>query len=218
MPGINPVTNDVLLVTLASYTPSQAGLNNLHYIVLDTSGGGVTLAELANAIDALVAAPMKAWLGTNARWRGVSVRNLAPPATPGYAETGSDGPGLAGAGLPTQTSGLITLKTAVGGPGGRGRIYPPFPGQDFVADTGGMNLAGLTALVDLCAAIPVLRNFTAFGGGTCRLQLVVASSLLHWEAGVPLPTPLSVTELKPQGAFATQRRRGQFGRINPEPF
>lgn len=217
MPGIFPASGDILQVRIGSYTPNQEGLNILHYKVGILTTGGATLQEIATTLDGLMSIPYPAWLAIGSRYAGVGVTNITPPRTVEYTSVVNDSPGAGIGMVPTQVSGLVQIKTFLGGASNRGRIFPPFPGADGVAATGGMNAMGLARLGAIAAAIPVTDTIVGMTGST-QIVLVVLHSTTTYPGGVATPTPTNAVSLKAIPAYATQRRRGQFGRLNAAPF
>jgi len=111
---------------------------------------------------------------------------------------------------PTQTTGLIRKRSLSGGRANQGRIYVGFPSNDWVSATGGIVAGGITALQDIANAIG--NDQTIVGAtGTTNLNLAI------WYYGGPVDYTL-VSSLAVSAQWATQRRRGQFGRRNAPPF
>jgi len=215
------VVNDVLRVTIACRmaTHAQNGLNILRYKV--TSTGGMSLEAVPLAMYNRVVTQYAAWLPSIAAFAGVSVTREAsltrPAAGPFYQVFLQNG--LAGSGvLPLQASGIIRFSS----PGddqvdpaikaGKGRAFIPFPSVTSYLDTGGT--LGTTGMSRLEAIRAVLGPAIILTGGA-NLQLVLRRTKTN---APPLPptflgyTP--VTALLSMRAVATQRRRGDFGRIN----
>jgi hypothetical protein len=153
----------------------------------------------------------------SAAYRGTGVKNITPFPTQEFVSIGSAGPGLAGGTeIPQQVSYLVNLKSIFSGRGFRGRFYPGFVTSTHVNTSGNINAAGITAIQLLAANTPITRTITV-GADSTSIQFVI---LRRTAAGVPLP-PLSfvdVTTVNARLAFATQRRRGDFGRTNQAPL
>lgn len=207
-----PVAFDHVQVRVVCYTPTQVSENVLDYVVRSpVITLGATLQEIAAALATTFQADFKAFMPSVARFRGVSAQDLSNPVSVPYTDATKDGAGTNGALLaPTQTSGLIQKRTLSGGRKNRGRIYVGFPSQANIAGTGGMNGAGLTLLANIQDTIDVSQTIVG-AGGTTTLDLVV------WHRGGAFDYTL-VNQLVAVGEWATQRRRGQFGRINVTPF
>lgn len=205
-----PDVNDVLRVILASWFDGQYGLNIRYYAVTAIGGDGLTEFALANALKTEFGPLYQPMLTDNALFLGVSVRNLT--RTPAAAAVTSSGGSLTGTSgeeaLPTQVSGIITLRSALAGRANRGRLYIPFPSEDdndaeTVRPTAAY-IANATALANALALdfqpiigadsvtmVPIIKP----GGPTDRVPIISAIAREAW---------------------ATQRRRGDYGARNPQ--
>lgn len=207
-----PVAFDHVQVRVVCYTPTQISVNVLDYVVRSpVITLGATLQEMANALANTFNPDYAAFMPSVARFRGVSVQDLSTPVSVPYTNVAHDTPGTNGATLaPTQTAGIIKKRTLSGGRKNQGRIYIGFPSQANIAASGGMNGAGLALLVNIRDTIDVSQTIVG-AGGTTTLDLVV------WHRGGPFDYTL-VSTMEPEDAWATQRRRGQYGRLNSVPF
>jgi len=194
-------------------------LHVLHHRVTFLTGPapGVTIAEIAASLSAIMGPGYQLLMPASAAYRGVGVKNLMPPPTQEATSVVGAGPGVAGgAEIPQQVSYLVNFKTANSGRGFRGRIYPGFVSNVFVNTSGNMNAAGLTAIQLMAATI--VGNFTITSGANqTTIQLVI---LRRQYQKLPLvfPTTADVISITARNAFATQRRRGDFGRTNTTPL
>jgi hypothetical protein len=219
MPGIRPVPDDILEVRAVCSNADQIAINVLHYRVTFLSGPtpGVLLGDIATDMSNHLNAGYQLVMPPSAAYRGTGVKNLMAPATQEFVSTASTGPGLAGGTeIPQQVSYLVNLKSANSGRGFRGRFYPGFVSNTFVNTSGNMNAAGLTAIQLLAANTPINRTITV-GGNSTTIQLII---LRRQAQKLPLvfPTYVDVVTVNARGAFATQRRRGDFGRTNQAPL
>lgn len=204
---------DVYKVRFCCYTPTQIGLNITHWKTVAEAGVGASLADIALKMNDTFAPLYKPAITGAARYRGVGVTLiLPPPATAEITNTVLDGAGTAGVmAAPTQTSGIITIKDGLAGRAHRGRIYIPFPDQISVSPTGGNTLAYEASLNTLLGAFGANQT-CGVGGNTTTLQLGIFHRL-------PVPGNATVvTFLTTPDKFATQRRRGEYGRPNVLPF
>lgn len=210
MPGINPGVGDILQMRNVWYTPTQIGMNVLHYVVSARTGAGATLAELANSMAPAFQAPAKAIISAAARYRGVGFTNISAPRTLEYANTGSDIQGTGGATLaPTQSSLVIHWGTQMAGRKFRGRSYLPFP------STGDMNADGTPTTSYISRCTTMMATYATWGpvtgaGGTTSVVLVI----YHRVGGGFDQVVLGTNTQK----FGTQRRRGMYGRLNSVPW
>jgi len=215
------VNGDVLRITIACRMPShaQAGLNVLHYKV--TTAGSMTLEAVPLAMYNRVVTQYAAWLSGLAQFSGVSVTRVKtatrPAAGPFYQvfpQTGTGGSEI----MPLQTSGIIRFTTP-GDPdvdpqikSSKGRAYIPFGSLTNYLTTGGtLSTVGFSRLEAIRA---VLGPSLILTGGAV-LQQVLRRTKTN-----PPPTPptflgyTSVSVLTSMRAIATQRRRGDFGKVN----
>jgi len=117
--------------------------------------------------------------------------------------------------LPTQCCGLISWKSNVGGSQGRGRDYIPFPAAtdaNVYGEVGTAYTSAMTALAGSLITGVVVPN-TGAGFGT----LVVRPCTLY-TVGSSTPLPLPMTDYIIGTGFATQRKRGYYGRVNRSEF
>jgi hypothetical protein len=183
----------------------------LHWYVSAVAGTGATDQQIADAIDAFMGPVLKPMISAWANYRGVGVQQIVPLPKPiervATAQAGAGG--VAGDALPLQCSGLLTFRSPLAGKSNRGRCYIPFPGETQSSNAGEPTAGYLTSLGGL--ATTLVTPFTAgAGGNTNTLQLCIYSRKL---ATKQLVTTISVGQ-----HFATQKRRGAYGRPNVIPF
>lgn len=214
---IKPVMNDLLQVRVACKANGQVGLNITHWVVTNVVTLGATVSELAQALDQTWANAYINWLSTHADYIGTGVKILTPPQTLEGAYTGNAQPGVhATSLLPTQVSGLIRLQTDRGGPANRGRLYVPFVPAAAVTASGELSVFGV-GLIDAIAAAYDTQQTVVGATGTTMIRLVIK----HGPGPTnPPPSLLSVLvkNLAASSSLATQRRRGDFGKLNTSPF
>lgn len=218
MPGIRPTIGDVLEVRnvcLNSFH-DQIGVNVLHYRVIAQGSFTPTLAEIATNLRGDFEPLYQLTLANEARYSGVGVKNMAPVATEEHVASVAGVFGTSGLNeMPSQVSYLVGIKTGFAGPGHRGRIYVPFPSTTLVDSQGNMNAAGITAIQLWAAGMPLTKTIVS-GVNSVTIQLCI---LRRVQGGLPLVPPQSdlAVSVHPRFKFATQRRRGDYGRINPLP-
>jgi hypothetical protein len=218
MPGLVPIVGDVVQARVVCTTSTQVGMNITHWRVVSVIGVGASLQQIADQLDALLFTPYKAWLSAAASYRGVGVTNIMGDRSVEQVSVAHSGVGAAAVSLiPTQVSGLIKWKTQSAGRHFRGRIYIPFPASNNQDVNGELNIGGVARLADILTGyFPSL--VVTIGAAQSTLQLVI----LHQPTpSRPIP-PASLTTDVSLGAvvpeWATQRRRGDFGRPNVAPF
>lgn len=205
---------DVLAVEVICYLPGQISINRSHWRCASVTGTPLVLfIDVAAAWNTAVANIYKTIMAAPAKYYGVRCRRIFPVGVDRWQfVNASAGFGTAGATLlPSQSSGLLSLSGSVFGGKGSGRAYLPFPASAD-NDTDGVPTAGYvtraSGLVPLYTAPLVVSSSPA--GGTATLNPVVSGN-----TGDPANR---ITEAVVRTAWATQRRRGSFGRLNNLPF
>lgn len=213
MPTVTAVPR--LRVTLVSSFRDQIAINVLHYCNtprVSVAFDETDLANFASIVSPFLAAKLKPCMVQTAKYLGMRVRHLAALPADDQEVTTTLGNGFGTFdsvnAAPSQVCGLIKKKTATVGRRGRGRMYVPFPAQEAAAADDTVATAYDDALQDLAVALDTIQEVDPFGS----TSLVFEPCLIFRDspAGV-----LPITSHIPRGGFATQRRRGYFGRPNP---
>jgi hypothetical protein len=209
MPGITPVVSDVLRVRYVSFSVDQVAINTLHYYVLAVTGTGATLQEIASGFMADVNVAYKGTQTPNSTFRGTGARNMTPPRTLEFTSIAGTGVGTVAANeLPRQVTALFNFRTFLAGKKERGRIYLPFVPATFADGAGNGTAAATTAYTALLTAMLINRVIVGAGGNTTLTQVI-----RHADG-----TTSAVQTHTYTGRFATQRRRGNYGRLNIVPL
>lgn len=210
---------DVYRVRTICYTATQIAINSTYWLSTNSTGAGALPADIATAFDTLFAPVYKNWMSSAAKWRGVDVQKQVTPRPVPEFQIVNDAAGNGSANmLPTQVSGVIGWKTLIAGRHNRGRIYPGFVDALFADAAGSLTAGGVAVLAPIAAAYgtqPVVTTVAPAGTDTFRLcvrSVTVAVPPPNLVAYTPVVTGI------PRTRFATQRRRGQFGRTNVLPF
>lgn len=199
----------------------QAAVNTVYYLVTNTTGAAVNDTDMARVIELDVEALYKGWLSTDASFRGVQVALSNPPPpmaqfpAPVFSNVFAGVGALAVPDCPRQVSGIIQWTTAFSGHRYRGHIYPPFPTTAAVASDGIPAASWQTNMINLGTALLGLTSISNVGAtGTAAVAMC-----LHHRAGkspIPNATPVTGKVIPPK--FATQKRRGSYGRANSSPI
>lgn len=192
---------------------TQASVQRLPYVVAAGVGTGVSYAEFLTFMNTVWGPLWPVMYTSLARFNGLLVREIlaatVTPIAPAW-DTGAAAVGIfAGGPGPSQVSGIISTRTAVGGRKGRGRVYVPFPGQVAYMANGEPTAAYITLVTALASAWVAPQIIVGAGG-----SVSLVPSLRHRATG--LTTALLTAYPKP--VWATQRRRGDYGRANVSPF
>lgn len=201
--------NEVWETKAYCFAIDQVGINIRHWRVTLSVGNpdDITMVPLFSAAIAPLYKPL---MGAAASYYGASLRRIRPSvANPVNSQSGAG----AGTGalelLPRQVSGIITLRTIATGRKGRGRVYVPFPSEGLNDAPGAPSAAYVTALGTLAAYYSNAHSYTS-GGMTVELTPVIYHRLTQ--------TFDDVNGFRANARWATQRRRGAYGRQNQVPF
>ena len=201
--------NGIVQARIICQWDAQVSYNVLHCARQGDPGPQVWDNDFLDAMVVTFPALYAAVLGNNASLRGFSVQLVSPgPASQViYRQNITPGEGT-GNMLPSQTCGLIQLPHSGPATTRKGRVYLPFPSSDFNAE--GFPLAGYQ---DDAQAIANVFNaqfdVPLSGGGTQPFAWCVYATSTN--------TYYPVGGANQRPAWATQRRRGAFGRQNVSP-
>lgn len=189
----------------------QASVTVRHWLTATKIGSGGTLQDLADKLSTAMAPLFKALINSGATYVGCDTQILFPTlGVPAQSVIGA-GVGLtAGDPLPAQTAGLISFRTSLGGRKNRGRCYVPFPTEVDNDASGDPNAAYLVELFNLGAGLVASYNPAGGAGNTNRMDACIYHKSTH--------TTTAITSYLRRDRWATQRRRGGFGRPNSTPF
>lgn len=212
---------DLLRVRFWMKAGDQAAVNTIYYAVQTTSGGVTTDQNVADQLDAWFGPVYKPLLANTAEYRGVQVQIVKTPLRAMVQAFAQAGVGTGGAdGMPRQVASLIKFLTPNAGRQYRGRIYVPFPataagdGDGLPSAAYLVNLAQLSALM---ASIASIDNSLTAPTGFINVAQVIVHSVP--KGGVPPPpVPSVIINWQIAEVWATQRRRGSFGRPNVSPI
>lgn len=201
---------DVLAVKIHCYMNNQLAINDLWFRCSGLLGASCSDVLACGDFDALWAATVKAYLPTAATYLGTTLAIRKPVPYPTVRSTAGQGVGSYNQNpLPSQSCGVLSMYTNVVGPAGRGRLYMPFPNVAFNGTDGKPNSTGKSAWAALASLIinPILLGA---GGNTINATWGV----FHRLTGLTSDIQTAVAE----GKWGTQKRRGSYGRMNPQPF
>lgn len=190
----------------------QVAINVWHFRLSGIVGAELTNQQRADqwhATEGLFYVPL---ISNNVTVHTASVRHLfpLPQGLEVFSNQAAFGGGTGGTNMSKQTAGIVTLNTALPGRANRGRKYLPFPGELNNVDPGIPDpgyIASLTAW---------LNNFVP------TTTLIVGGQNETWtpiifRKTLPASSPTILTG-KVRGVWATQRRRGSYGRPNVLPI
>lgn len=205
--GVPPT--DPILATFYAWQNNQVGIFGCHYKITAIVGGGTSLGGIAFGMQTAVDGILQSLMATDVSILGckVAILDQIPYPLPGIATSTSTG-ALVAPTLPGQASGIITKVTEFSGRKYRGRVYVPFPApsQNDVDNTPTDNyVSNLLLLSQQLFAQP--WTITDDGG-----NMVTVLAYLRQKLAPHNLTP--ITGGNPRKEWATQKRRGDYGRTN----
>lgn len=210
--------NMIVEETIYVLLDQQLGVMRKHWLVGGITAGGITDLEFLQVRDNLLDAALLPCLCTVADLRGYSeqvVYNPLSALTPVKVFSSAPrgfGTGAAGDPLPKQVSGLIAFKTDYAGPKEQGRMYVPFPSEG--ANTVlGKPTAAYQLLLGTLAQEWIGRDTIVGASGTAEMWPII----WHKEE-VGQPNYSEITNVIARPYWATQMRRGDYGRTNLSPI
>lgn len=197
---------------MACYAGNQLGLMISHWLVIDVVGGAtIDGSHIATRLAVVQNALIKALIGTTTKYLGHGVQRVFPAVDPEQVNTINSGYGTQVTdNLPRQVSGIFTLRSGFIGRANRGRQYMPFPTEGDNPDQAAPSVPYVDALQNLANTYSVPLVVTV-GLESATLRAVVYRRLN------PAASPIVLSTIA-RGKWATQRRRGNYGRPNDVPF
>lgn len=204
-------TNMLVKLQIWSHDSEQAAVNTFHYKVTSVGGTPGTLEDLAADWSATVVPSYKVLLNQQVFVDGVIGQIVFPlPLHIAVKDISQNGnAGGAANGAARQAAGLIAWRTPLAGAGGRGRTYIPFTGDGDSTGIGIPNAAYITNAGIFAVAVSTYTTFTVAGRSANVVFGVKArnsSTFTIIDAGNVV------------SKWATQKRRGSYGRPNNSPF
>lgn len=189
----------------------QASVNTFYYGVSAIATPGATTLSLIQQLDIAINVNVKSSLPSDAVYNGLQSRDITQvPLLLMDAVTTTAGPGTdVSAAMGRQLCGIGRLATRNAGPKYRGRMYFPFPPIDDDAVGGVPSNAYLAGLNTIFGSMINLSPVTG-GGGSASVFLGV------FHRASRTITPSTTFHAEPK--WATQKRRGSFGRANASPI
>ena len=202
---------DIWQMRIVCVCGKQTSFNVRHYAAFNQTGVGANQDQVAVALGVNLGITVRACISDVATYNGIDVKKIFPgdaTAPTAYTLTAGDGANTSPP-LPLQVSGLISFYTGLAGRKQRGRVYIPFPPVAANQEPNGPTPAYVAALGTLRDA---LSNTVLAGNAPDTTTLVPI--LWHRKTN----TYNTALTWLPRAAFATQRKRGDYGRENKPPF
>ncbi len=214
------VNNHVYKYRSLGFFTNQAAIVSNYFVTTAIVGAPPLQSDVVDALETLFGTKWRALMTNGAAYVGSDLQDVtgAPPYAVPAGSVLAAGNGTAGtAPMPTQTCGVITKLTDLVGRQYRGRMYVPFPDTvDSTVTSPIVPTAGYVTRLQLLAAdFTGVDTIVAAGGGSVAISWVLVHKLPK-VGPIPLPTP--VTNERSNKLWGTQRRRGNYGRVNPVPI
>lgn len=207
----NLTTFDILEAVFYCTNGPQAGLNVIHYQV-SAIIGIPTDQMAADVLSGAASITYPQWLASDSLFYGVKVQiiNRTPKPAAVSSVIGQQVGIAGGVTLPGQAAGIITKLTRFAGRSYRGRMYVPFPGETLNTGTPPeVSMAGQGLLLAIANTVLIAQP-GGIGGNNCIISPVIADK--HGTVRA------LVNGFTIRSKWATQRRRGDYGRANTPPF
>lgn len=200
------------------YSGDQVGINVRYFTIAGLTGTPQPEQALLEKIDASLAAAYKPAMYNSAQYVGTDMQNItgSPPYPAQVKTLALEGAGTGGAAtMGAQVSGIYTTRTAMTGKKFRGRSYIPFPAAALSTTTAPPDMtAGYIVLLNAIIAIVTASTIVTVAGQVYTLNWVICHNPQF--AGAKSLTLLTGADIGV--GWATQKRRGDFGRTNPFPL
>jgi len=185
-------------------------LNVYHYLISSVAASCLD-TDFAVVFDAMAAPLYKQVMSSNCFYDGVQVAIINRPIQPApVASAAHSGAGtVAPTSAPTQVAGIISWVTALAGPRFRGRNYIGNLWATAVTAAGFPTAGYLTLIGNLASGVATF-NSVVNGGRSCSCALGIVHRITNAFTAV-------VSFLLP-AKFATQRRRGNYGKNRTPPI
>lgn len=203
---------DIIEARVFCLCSNQMSVNGFHFSVASLVGTP-TDAQLAQCFDVTVGAAVQSMVSSDATYRGTGVRyrHAGLWSAIVYSNVGAGGGGDVGGCTSKQTCGINTWTTGIAGRAGRGRTYWPFVAVTRVTTNGEPTAAYGAGIDTICSGLLGTQSYTIAGGAT---GVTATLGLFHRGSS----TISTITGYTVRGAFATQRRRGDYGKANVPPI
>lgn len=213
MPTFSFPIGSVLRTVTWCTAPGQVATNTHKWQMTSLTGASVfNTLDFTSTYDTQLAALYFPLLSNDANYYGTQVYLANPIGAAPRPDTSNANfaAGTGGAGLmPTQVSPIIAFYTNLLGKQGQGRTYLPFPPPASL-QTNGTPAPAYTLLLGALSNFLTTPLVIAAGGGVTATFTPVL-----YQGGPAAALPILSAAVR--DAFATQRRRGAFGRANPSP-
>jgi len=209
-----PVVGDILQMRVFSQASTQLGINVLHLSIKAQVAPFTSDQTLVDHLSEGFSSSWRQVQGPNSIYYGMAL-SLRVGVEWLQIATSIAGQGaglLAGDVMSRQTSGVLTITAGLPGRRYRGRVFLPFPSEGGNSPDGHPNAAYVGAMSALGGAFA--SNMVLMEDPPGLGQTTIRMGIYHRNDG----TISDVTGFNPRNKWATQKRRGDYGKPNTPPF
>lgn len=204
--------NDEFRLTLWCRWSDQESQNDLRILVRTGVLFLATDQDLLGLLSTTWGPLMTSGFATDASYSGATLRRVigagAQPITK-FSILGSAAGTSTTPTLPRQVTGLISLYTDVAGKKNRGRFYYPFPATEWLSADGSPAPVFVGATLGDIATEVTNETTVVIGAQPVKYQYGLHNPAGDW---------LKYETSRQHDRWATQRKRGDFGQQNRNPF
>jgi len=207
-------TGDIFAIRAWMTLNEQAAVNTYNYSCITVTGGAVTDVDFLAAVQTAYAAFYKSLSALNVVYNGIQgyfMKRTGPLVNPVSNVASAGNCTFSSLPLPRVACGMLKYNTTVRGPGGRGRLYLPFVGSDYVDDDG-KPTAAYDVLVNSWASNLLSPVVVTSGGSSATLVWGIKTG-----SGAGM-TCAQITEAKSADKWGNLHKRGDYGRANSAPI
>lgn len=204
-----PGIDDTLRITVFCVAGEQVSNNVFYKRVTATTGESLELNELASLAANAYSFLWTPMMSVYSAFYGVKVELVVPIAIPQWGFFALNVVGDANQPLlPRQSAGIVTWRTSLVGKRYRGRTYFPFP-STLHCESDGTPTPGYKVLLEDVIDVFAQNEVLTGAGGSVTWRTSVYSRINQGSYPVQSGTA--------RDKFATQRRRGSYGKANSLP-
>lgn len=183
----------------------------MNYVIGTITGGTIADQDFADQASMFYSSLIVTIMPSTCYYDGVIVSLPARSPQPASVKSNlGNGSGSSGSQVAnTQATALISLPSGLSGQKNRGRSYLPFVTATFIGTDGFPTSGFQTLLLTIAAAFAAFQGFTVGGASATFNQVIYHAALKIW-------TYVYLWVAKRR--FATQRRRGNYGKNRTPPI
>lgn len=204
---------DIFEIRTVCTMGDQTSITVNHLRSISTTGAvATTSTAVASRVSTLTHTAFKGVLVADATFYGISATRVYPTLGPFGFSIADAGAGTFGADAgPRQVAGVLAKSSNLGGATGRGRMFLPFPAASATDTASGHPTSTYRTAGAAIGTAYLTAIVVTVGAGTETFEWII------YNRALPLLSP-PVTGGVTRAKWATQKRRGDYGRPNTPPF